>query len=339
MKNYSLIDDPSRLLRYRDSIYASDLLVCAIAHLDFFTCLKERPQMFGEICEKLKIQTRPADVLLSLLLSRELIETYANKYRLTDLSMKYLVSDSPDSLVPYYGSLKNRPQCVEFHDVLKTGKPAGWSSKKEGEDWTRSMQDREFADSFTAAMDSRGTFLARRLAEELDLGRYASLLDVAGGSGVYACSIARLFCHITATVLEIPPVNLAAIRSIESKGMSSRVNVIAGNMFEGLPTGYDVHLFANTFHDWDYDSVGKLVTNSFKSLAPGGFIAVFDAHLNEFKNGPLSVAEYSCLLMHSTEGRCYSTKEISDILRSTGFAQIEVADVAADRTLITGKKD
>ena len=34
-------NDPSKLLRLRDSIYASDLLICAVAHLDFFTCLKD----------------------------------------------------------------------------------------------------------------------------------------------------------------------------------------------------------------------------------------------------------------------------------------------------------
>jgi acetylserotonin N-methyltransferase len=338
MKDRTLHNDPSCLLRYRDSIYASDLLVCAIAYFDFFTCLTEGPKAFDEICNTLRIKSRPADVLISLLVSMELLEMRGGRYGLTDLSSAYLVSNSPDSLVPYYRSLQNRPQCIEFREVLQTGKPAGWSSKKEGEDWMKSMQDREFADSFTAAMDSRGTFLARRLAERFDLSKYSTLLDIAGGSGIYACSLARLDSHLAATVLEIPPVDLAATRSIESKGMSSRVDVIQGNMFEGLPTGYNVHLFANVFHDWDTESVTQLSANSFRSLGSGGLIAVFDAHLNEIKNGPLPVAEYSCLLMHSTEGRCYSTKEIGDILVSVGFSQIEVTDIAADRTLITGKK-
>jgi hypothetical protein len=339
MKNSSLPNDPSSLLRYRDSIYATDLLVCAIANLDFFTFLRDGPWTFEEICEKLKIEPRPADVLLSLLLSIELIERYENRYRLKDLSMKYLVSDSPDSLVPYYSSLKNRPQCIEFHDVLKTGKPAGWSSKKEGKNWIESMQDSPFADSFTSAMDSRGTFLAQRLAEKLDLSRHISLLDVAGGSGIYACSIARLHSHIKTTVFEIPPVDVAARRSVESRGMTDNVDVIAGDMFKELPPSYDVHLFANTFHDWDYDSVRRLAANSFESLASGGCIAVFDAHLNDKKDGPIAVAEYSCLLMHSTEGKCYSRKEICEVLKTVGFIQMEVVEVAADRSVITGKKN
>ena len=339
MKDYPLENDPSRLLRYRDSIYASDLLVCAISFFDFFSFLNKSPKTFDEICDKMKIQPRPADVLLSLLLSMELVERHDNKYSVTNLSAKYLVSDSPDSLVPYYASLKNRPQCVEFRDILQTGKPAGWSSKKEGKDWIKSMENPEFADSFTEAMDSRGSFLAQRIAKNIDLSQHAALLDIAGGSGIYACSIAKMNIHLSATVLEIPPVDLAAMRSIKSKGMSYRVNVVSGNMFENIPTGYDVHLFANAFHDWDIDSVEKLSSNSFKSLSPGGIVAIFDAHLNQSKQGPLSIAEYSCLLMHSTEGKCYSTKEIGDTLTSTGFTQIKVTNIAADRSLITGKKD
>jgi hypothetical protein len=50
MKN-SPPNDPSSLLRYRDSIYATDLLVCAIANLDFFTFLRDTPWIFEEIGE------------------------------------------------------------------------------------------------------------------------------------------------------------------------------------------------------------------------------------------------------------------------------------------------
>ena len=338
MENQLINNDPGQLLRFRDSIYASDLLVCAIAFFDFFTFLDHGPKTFDEICRALKIKPRPADVLVSLLLSMKLIERSAREYELSDLSRQYLVSGKPESLAPYYCSLKNRPQCIEFSEILRTGKPAPWSSKKDGEDWIERMKDMEFADAFTAAMDSRGSFLAERLADKFDLGAQSALLDVAGGSGIYACSIARLNSHISSTVLEIPPVDEAAKRSIASKGMSSRVNVIVGDMFEGLPPGFDVHLFANAFHDWDMDSVKKLVINSFNSLSSGGIISVFDAHLNETKDGPLSIAEYSCLIMHSTEGRCYSTGEIYDILDLSGFRQISVTDIAAERTLITGRK-
>ncbi len=339
MSTNPLIKDPGRLLRYRDSIYASDLLICAVVYLDFFTFLHNCPMTFDQICKNFETAQRPTNVMLSLFLAMELIEKTGRQYKPTDISSEYLVSDSTMSLVPYYASLKNRPQCREFHDVLKTGRPAGWSSRNCSTNWIESMENAKFADVFTSAMDSRGAFLARRLAEKIDLSGHSSFLDVAGGSGIYACSISHKYKHLTAAVLETPPVDAAARRSIESKGMSDRVNVIAGNMFNTIPKHYDVHLFANVFHDWDVDSVQKLAENSFASLRSHGSIVVFDSHLNKDKNGPLSVAEYSCLLMHSTEGRCYSTGEIDEILQEVGFSNISVALIAADRTMIIGNKN
>ena len=339
MNTRPFITDPSHLLRYRDSIYATDLLVCAVAYFDFFTFLKGARRTFDDICVNFKTASRPTDVMLSLFLSMELVEKAGTVYKLTDISSEYLVSDSAVSLVPYYASLKSRPQCKEFRDVLKTGKPAGWSSSEDGIDWKEAMRDDQFSAAFTTAMDSRGAFLARKLTENIDLSHHVSLLDVAGGSGVYACMIAQKFKQINAAVMEIPPVDAAAKRSIESKGMTDRVNVIAGDMFTELPQGYDAHLFANTFHDWDIGSVQKLVENSFSSLEPGGSIIVFDAHLNKDKSGPLSVAEYSCLLMHSTEGKCYSTKEIDTVFQKAGFRRTVVIEIAADRTMIVGNRD
>ena len=54
----------------------------------------------------------------------------------------------------------------------------------------------------------------------------------------------------------------------------------------------------------------------------GGMIMIHDAHLNAEKNGPLPVAEYSVLLMFSTEGRCYSISEMEDMLDETEFSEI-----------------
>ena len=45
-----------------------------------------------------------------------------------------------------------------------------------------------------------------------------------------------------------------------------------------------------------------------------------DAFLGAAKTGPLHVAEYSVLLMHASEGRCYSTAEMEGYLREAGPA-------------------
>ncbi len=65
---------------------------------------------------------------------------------------------------------------------------------------------------------------------------------------------------------------------------------------------------------------------------------IHDAHLNAEKNGPLPVAEYSVLLMFSTEGKCYSISEMGEMLDETGFSEINYVSTVADRSVITGEK-
>jgi SAM-dependent methyltransferase len=338
MKNVQPKTYPGDLLRYRDSIYAADLLICAVAFFDFFTYLSDSNRSHEDICRDLQIAWRPADVMLTLFQAMGLIRQDDERYSLSPLASDYLVSNQPWSLAPYYASQKNRPQCREFYGVLSTDKPAGWSSKEEGGSWIEAMQDPAFADAFTAAMESRGLFLAHELSKVLDLRGSQSLLDIAGGSGVYACALASANHDLGAAVYEIPPVDDAGRRSVAQKKMSDRVTVIAGDMFERIPSGFDVHLFANVLHDWGEASNRKLVKLSYQAMNPGGRIVVFDAHLNEAKDGPLEVAEYSCLLMHSTEGRCYSTREIQELLNEVGFSDPQVSNIAAWRSMITARK-
>ena len=65
---------------------------------------------------------------------------------------------------------------------------------------------------------------------------------------------------------------------------------------------------------------------------------IHDAHLNEDKSGPLHVAEYSVLLMHSTEGRCYGRGEMTAYLCRAGFQNPKFALTAAARSVITADK-
>ena len=138
---------------------------------------------------------------------------------------------------------------------------------------------------------------------------------------------------------EKPPVDGVARRAIAERGFAERVDVIAGDMLAApLPRGYDVHLVSNVIHDWDLPRVRAILARSFEALEPGGLILIHDAHLDADKRGPLAVAAYSVMLMHATEGRCYSTAEMDACLREAGFGPSTVIPTAADRSLISAAK-
>ncbi len=331
--------DPLRIYRYRDGIYAVDLLNAAVVHLDFFTWLAAHPADKATICRELQLTDRPVDVMLTLFTANGFVRPEKGVFHVTEVAREHLVQGSPWFLGPYFASLKDRPVTLDMVKVLRTDKPANWGSSKTEKEWTRAMEEPDFAERFTAAMDCRGIYLGRAVAHALNTGGRTRLLDIAGGSGIYACAITAAHPRVHATVFEKSPVDKVAAQLIAARGYAERVSVQAGDMFnDAPPTGFDMHLFSNVLHDWDTPVVKRLLEKSFAALPAGGMLVIHDMHLDREKSGPLPVAEYSVILMHSTEGKCYSLGELDDLFRAVGFRDLQHRPTAADRSIVTAVK-
>lgn len=331
--------DPIRAYRYRDGLYAGDLVTAALVHLDFFTWLAEHPSDLAGICRQFGFAaTRPADVMMTLFAANGFVRSEGGVFHLTDSGRVALTGGSPWSLAPYYASLKDRPITKDYLKVLATGKPANWGSYNAG-DWHKSMEDDAFARLFTAAMDCRGVLLGPAMAKKLDLSRFTRLVDIGGGSGIYACSLVANAPHLSAVVFDQASVEKIARQRVAELGYADRVEVVAGDMFrDPLPDNCDLHLFSNVLHDWDEPEVRELLAVSYRALKPGGMLILHDAFINADKTGPLPVAEYSAMLMHSTQGKCYSTGEYEALLTEAGFHTFTYQDTAADRGVMTALK-
>src|SRR5689334_20587892 len=95
--------DPLDIYRYRDGLYAVDLLTAAIVWLDFFTWLERNPSDLAGICRGLELKERPADVMLALFVangfvSRDSSGVFSN----TVMAREFLVEGSPWNVRPYY---------------------------------------------------------------------------------------------------------------------------------------------------------------------------------------------------------------------------------------------
>jgi SAM-dependent methyltransferase len=327
--------DPAGLYRYRDGMSAVDLLVAATIHLGVFNRLASGPVPEASIPAEFDIHARPADVMISLLAALGLVERVDGLVRRTTLASEHFGPDAPWSLMPYYASMKDRPQVHDMLRVLRGGGQAMWA----GEDaaaWAKAMEREDFARSFTAAMDSRGVLMGPRLARAVDFSGRTGLLDIAGGSGIFACAVKNQHPVLRCAVLEKSPVDEVTRRMVRERGFGDTVDVHTGDMFrDAWPAGFDVHLLSNVLHDWDTPEVLALLRRSHAALPPGGLLLVHDAFLHADKAGPLEVAEYSALLMQITEGKCYSTAELEEMLTACGFQPADFHPTAVHRSVIT----
>jgi len=331
--------DPTPIYRSRDELFADDMFIAALKGFDFFSWLDTTPSSVEGIASHFGFHARPVDVMTTLFVARGLLERRGDVLHLTALAREHLVSWSPWFLGPYFPKVTDRQIAIDLLEILRTDRPANYSSRKDTADWHKAMETEAFAQEFIAAMDCRGQLAAQALAKRIDLRKRRRLLDIAGGSGIYACSLAAHFPELAASVLEKPPVDRIALRGIERRGFGSRIDVVASDMLtDPLPAGYDVHLWSNVLHDWDVPIVRQLLAASAAALAPGGAIVIHDAFLNADKTGPAQIAAYSVLLMHVTQGRCFSVAEMAGWLAEAGFsAPIEVPSAVGRSALIAKK--
>lgn len=335
--------DPAPILRYRDRQYAAELLATAITRLDFFTWLDDNPGSDTKsICEHFHFATRPVDVLLTLCRASGLLSTDAeDRHQLTEMAREHLVTGSPWHLGAYYAPLKDTPVVGGFLDVLRTGKPANWEAQEEGADWHESMSSEDFARDFTQLMNCRGRALGQVLAKALgpQLGGRRRLLDVGGGSGIYASTMVAAHPQLEAIVLEQAPIDAIARQEIQALGLSDKIRVVTADMFEQpWPADTDILLLSNVLHDWDLPEVRTLLEKAAETLGPDGLLIIHEAFLNDDKTGPLAVAEYSALLMHVSQGRCYAPGEYGAVLNEAGFDVGPYQDTLADRGFMTACK-
>jgi hypothetical protein len=331
--------DPTPLYRLRDSVYAADLLIVAVADLDLFSWLDaRRGGEAEEICDELGLAPRPVDVMLTYLAALGLLERVGTRVVLTALARDNLVSGSPFDLRAYYASLRERPGCRELRKVLETGEPAAWASAPAGTEWLMRLDEPDSAAAITAAMDARGRFLGPRLAEAIADLPIRAALDIGGSSGIYLCGLVDRIPGVRGAVLERRPIDLAARTLVADRGYADRIEVMTGDMFEALPGGFDLHLFSNVLHDWDEPRVRRLLAASFESFLPGGWLVDHDLHINEDKTGPLAAAEYSVLLMHGTAGKCWSVSELAEMLTDYGFDRVSTRELAGGRSAVLGHK-
>jgi hypothetical protein len=357
MLTSSSVLDPTALYRVRDGIYAADLLVAAVTDFDLFTWLDARgPLRAPELADELELAERPADVLLTYCAALGLLErdvADGDRIQLSGLARQHLVAGSPYDLRAYYASLAERPAVADLGHVLRTGEQAAWASASPSRnrptpteastpiesDWSARLADPAFAARITAAMDARGAYLGPALADAIKDLPIRALLDIGGSSGSYANAIIKGRPHAQAAVFERPPVDQAARILLRERGAGGRISVITGDMFtDPLPHGYDAHLYSQVLHDWDAQRVEHLLTASFAALPPGGWLLDHDTHINADKQGPLPIAEYSVLLMHSTPGKCWSTAEFAAIAQRVGYVDITHRQTVCDRSVLLARK-
>ena len=337
--------DPTPIFEHFRGAHGTELLVAATCHFKLFDKLAESPLSWGGMKRALGLAERPLVVLTTALRAMDMMEKNSNgRFAPSPLATEHLASGGAFAVNDYLGLAADAPNVLAMVERLRTNKPAG-ANKKEGtafifkEGTESKMEEENEARRLTLSLAGRAKNVAPHLAANYQLANAKTLLDVAGGSGIYAIAYLRSHPDLQAIVLDRPEVLKVAAEFAEEHGVSDRLQLIAGDMFtDTLPT-CDVALLSNVLHDWDVPECEALVKRCADAVKPSGQVVIHDVFLNDDLDGPLPIALYSASLFSLTEGRAYSTAEFRSMLEKAGLQSGEVTPTLVHCGILVGRKN
>jgi precorrin-6B methylase 2 len=322
----------------------SELLAAAVSYFDLFALLARKPLSFEEISQALAISARSTNVLLVALRAMKLIDADAGgKMTPSPIAREHLVPGGEFYMGEYVGLTAEMPGVKNIVARLRTGKPTESAPNDAGlgfifrEGIESAMDHEASARRLTLALAGRARIVAPVLADRLPLKGAKCLLDIGGGTGLYAIAFLRSNPNLRAIVWDRAEVLKVAREMAEKYAVTDRIELRPGDMFaDAVPSGCDVMLLSNILHDWDIPECQKLVDRAAAALPPGGRLLIHDVFLNDALDGPLPVALYSAALFNVTEGRAYSAAEYRKMLTAAGLRPGEIVKTAVNCGVLAG---
>ncbi len=324
--------DPTPIFEMFRGNYATELLAAAVAHIRLFDLLAPGPLSFDEVKSRTSLADRPATVLLTTTRAMGLIVRPADgRFELTPIAREHLVRDSALDISDYIGLAAQSAGVLEMVERLRSNQPAGATPGGAGAAFIyrdgieSAMESEQSARRLTLALAGRAKNVAPFLAERAPLQGAKRVLDLAGGTGIYAFAMLQRYPNLRATIFDRARVLTIAREMAATYSVANRADFVEGDMFaDALPSDCDVILLSNVLHDWDIPECRALIRKCAAALPSGGRLLIHDVFLNDALDGPLPIALYSAALFSLTEGRAYSAAEYRSWCGEAGLNAGEV---------------
>ncbi len=288
--------------------------------LGVFDALHAGPLDSAGLGERLGLDRDGADTLLVALETAGYVEAGEGGYRNTEVSERFLVSSSPETLAGFVGRQS------DLHWRVLAGLPA---AVRDGEVYDMHEGRQEDSEDWESYM--RGLAQINRRENEIDaklvpLEAPRRLVDVAGGHGGFSIAMCGRFPELAATIVDLPPSVAVGRKLVAERGFGERIEFREGDVFEiGLGDEVDVVSAFNLVHHFSEERNRELCRLAHAALTRGGVLMIGDAAAPEAGEPSAGPGAISSLLFYAwSHGRNYTPTQICSWMEDAGFADIEV---------------
>ncbi len=160
-------------------------------------------------------------------------------------------------------------------DVLETGKPAFDEVNGTGFfDWIKADPER------TAGMASfmGGIYGPQgpKIAAGYPFDRFETLIDIGGGNGHILAELLAKHPQLNGALFDLPPTAEVARDFLSQRELMDRWEVLDGDFFDAVPSGYDAYLIKSCLHDWNDDKAIEILRRCHDAMPTHGHVLIVE---------------------------------------------------------------
>ncbi len=300
----------------------------AAAELGIVDHLKAKNLSPEEIAEKTGSKPELLKRLMRVLTALDIVEPIGKEiYSLTPLG-SLLCPDKMGPAAILFNSEWSDMAWMNFTDQLRNGKPGFESAyKKTLPEWL--SENPGAAKIFNAANSMKAAPIANALADSFDFGRFNTIVDIGGGTGLLISAIREKYPDKEYILAELPGIIMEAKKKFPITGTSERIKFAECDFFKSVPEGGDIYILCNILHDWDEKECGIILRNIRKVMNGNSRLLVIEMIVPD--DGSFSISKLMDLeMMVMSGGKERTRKEFDQLFFNGGFQPDEIFPVFSE---------
>jgi ubiquinone/menaquinone biosynthesis C-methylase UbiE len=304
-----------------------------------FDTLDAGPGTIASVAAATGCSVRGVRGLLEALAAMEVLVRDGDRFTLAPDTAAFLVRGKPT----YLGGMVDHTAgqlmstWMTLDESVRTGRPSQAVNRQKG--------GAEFFENFVEDLFNLNYASAAALAGELapalaDVKPPLTVLDIAAGSGVWSMPLIKLVANAQAVAVDFPEVTAVTRRVYKRHGLESRLRTIEGDIdIVDFGAGHRVAFLGHILHSEGEERSRRLLKKVYRSLAPGGIVAIAEFVPADDRSGPPQPLVFALnMLLHTDEGDTFTFGQMTSWLREAGFVEARQFPIPAPSPILLAKK-